>query len=154
MMLITVENKKNEKFLRTPTAVFDFSKYGKKEIRELVKTMRKIMKANDGIGLSANQIGLNTKVFVAQVGNKFYAAFNPEIVQASKEKVSLDEGCLSIPAKFGAVERPEKVILIGYDPGGKKIRIKAWGLLARVFQHEVDHLNGKLFVDRIKKLSH
>ncbi len=147
MDLVTIESKKNEKFLRTPTVSFDFSKYSKKEIRELVKAMRQMMKANDGIGLSANQVGLNTKVFVAQVGNKFYSVFNPEIIQTSKEKVSMDEGCLSIPTKFGAVKRPEKISLAGYDASGKKIRIKAWGLLARVFQHEVDHLNGKLFTD-------
>ena len=152
MDIFTVKNKKEEKFLRQKTAHFDFSKYSKKEIRELIKTMRQVMKDYLGIGLSANQIGLNIKVFVAQVANKFYSVFNPEIIEYSSETSPLEEGCLSIPETFGKVERPEKVILVGQDSQGKKIKIKAWGLLARVFQHETDHLNGKLFIDRAKSV--
>ena len=114
--------------------------------------MRRIMQEADGIGLSANQIGLNMKIFVAKVENKFYAIFNPEIIQSSKETVNLDEGCLSIPSVYGIVKRPEKVTLKGYDQNGKSVKIKAWGFLARVFQHEVDHLNGKLFIDHTKDL--
>ena len=149
---MTIQNKKNEKFLRQPTRHFDFQKYKKSEVRELVKTMRRDMQHYEGIGLSANQVGLDSKVFVAKVENKFYAVFNPEIIQSSKETVSLDEGCLSVPGIFGLVERPAKVTLKGYDPNGKPIKIKAWGLLARVFQHEVDHLNGKLFIDKAKQV--
>ena len=152
MDIFTVKNKKEEKFLRQKTAHFDFSKYSKKEIRELIKTMRQVMKDYLGIGLSANQIGLNIKVFVAQVANKFYSVFNPEIIEYSSETSPLEEGCLSIPETFGKVERPEKVILVGQGSQGKKIKIKAWGLLARVFQHETDHLNGKLFIDRAKSV--
>jgi peptide deformylase len=110
------------------------------------------MIAAEGIGLSANQIGLNTRVFVARVENKFYAVFNPEIIQESKEKNKMDEGCLSIPGVYGLVERPAKVTLKGYDANGRPIKIKAWGLLARVFQHEVDHLNGNLFIDKAKQV--
>jgi peptide deformylase len=150
MEILTVENKKNEKFLRRATAEFDFSKHHQKEIRALMATMRKIMKAANGIGLSANQIGLNIKFFTAQVENKFYAVFNPEIEKKSEEVVKMEEGCLSVPNVYGIVERPEKITLRGYDASGKKIKIKAWGLLARVFQHEVDHLNGILFIDKDK----
>ena len=64
----------------------------------------------------------------------------------------MEEGCLSVPEIFGAVERPEKITLEGFDTGGKKIKIKAWGLLARIFQHETDHLNGILFIDKAKNL--
>jgi len=152
MNIVTIAIKKNEKFLRTPTVHFDFSKYSKKEVRELVKTMRQAMQEAEGIGLSANQIGMNIKVFVAKVENKFYAVFNPELTQLSKEKISLDEGCLSIPGLYGAVERPERVVLKGLDQNGKSLKIKAWGLLARVFQHEVDHLSGKLFIDKAKQV--
>lgn len=150
MKIVTIAEKKNEKFLRTPTALFDFSKYSKKEVRELVKTMRQSMHEAEGIGLSANQIGMNIKVFVAKVENKFYAVFNPELVQLSKDQITLDEGCLSVPGVYGAVDRPEKVTLKGLDQNGKALKIKAWGLLARVFQHEMDHLNGKLFIDKAK----
>ncbi len=146
----TIQDKKEEKFLRKKTAKFDFKKHGKKEIRELIKNMRGIMKGVSGIGLSANQIGLDMSFFVAQPEKKFYAIFNPEIIKESPEKTSMEEGCLSVPGLFGIVERPEKIILTGLDSNNKKIKIKAWGLLARVFQHEVDHLNGILFIDKCK----
>lgn len=166
--VLTINKKDEEKILRRKTACFDFSKFTKKAINELIKKMRETMIAADGIGLAANQIGLNFSVFVAQIqkrdrhGNprslskdesKFYAIFNPEIIKASKEKISLEEGCLSVPGGFyGDVERHEKITLVGYDKNGKKIKIKAWGLLAEVFQHEVDHLNGKLYIDKTKNL--
>lgn len=154
--ILTINNKKEEKFLRRPTAEFDFSKYQLSKIKELIKTMRTAMKEANGIGLSANQIGIDAKVFVAQVPDnhgriKFYAIFNPIIVKTSKESEILEEGCLSVPETFGPVKRAAKIVLTGFNQYGKKIKIKAWGLLARVFQHEVDHLNGKLFIDRIKK---
>ncbi len=149
---MTIENKKDGKFLRRPAAFFDSKKYSKKEVRELIKTMRQSMQEAEGVGLSANQVGLNVKVFVARVENKFYAVFNPEIILASKETVNLDEGCLSVPGVYGVVERPERITLKGFDQNHKPLKIKAWGLLARVFQHEVDHLNGKLFIDKAKQV--
>ena len=167
--IVTVENKKDEKFLRKKTEEFDFKKFSRPEIRELIVKMKKAMRQARGIGLSANQIGLNMRVFIVKIqkidrrGNtrslsaseqKFYAVFNPEITKYSKETALMEEGCLSVPGVYGAVERPEKVMLTGFDKNGKRIRIKAWGLLAKVFQHEIDHLNGKLFIDRAKELYH
>ena len=152
MPILTIEKKGNEKILRKPTAIFDFSQHSRKEIRELIKTMRQVMKAADGVGLSANQLGFDVSLFVAQVENKFYAVFNPKIVKTSGEEIEMEEGCLSLPEKFGLVKRPEKIWLEGQSPDGKKIKIKAWGFLARVFQHEIDHLNGKLFVDSAKEI--
>jgi len=147
MKIHTIKNKKEEKNLRKPAAEFDFSKHSKKEIRELITTMRKVMKEADGVGLSANQIGLDMKVFVARFENKFYAIFNPKITKASSEKVELEEGCLSVPDASGSVKRAEKITLEGFDRNGKKLKIKAWGFLAQIFQHEVDHLEGVLFID-------
>lgn len=152
-----IDDKKQEKFLRKKTVDFDFKKFTKKEVSDLVSRMRKIMRAANGIGLSANQIGLDYKVFVAEVpdaqgGTKFYAVFNPKIEKVSEEKAPYEEGCLSIPGKWGEVMRPERIVVSGLDRNGKSAKIKAWGLLARVFQHEVDHLNGKLFIDRTKKI--
>lgn len=148
----TINHRKESSFLRKEAADFDFAKSSKKEIRGLVQRMREMMKESNGVGLSANQIGLNAKIFVAQVENKFYAIFNPKIISASKQGVSMEEGCLSVPETFGNVERPDKVILTGFDKNGKRIKIKAWGLLARIFQHEVDHLNGMLFIDKTKNI--
>lgn len=148
----TIDNKSELKLLRKKMADFDFKKYSKKEIRELVKKMREAMKKSNGIGLSANQIGIDLNVFVAQADGKFYVVFNPKILKKSEESILMEEGCLSVPEVFGNVSRPEKIILEGFDKNGKKIKIKAWGLLARIFQHEVDHLNGSVFIDKTKDL--
>lgn len=151
-MIWTINNKEQEKFLRRKTPEFDFSEISKKEMRETIKTMRAEMAKALGIGLSANQIGLNMRFFIAKVENKQYAIFNPFITKISKETILMEEGCLSAPDVYGPVERPEKITLEGFDINAKKIKIKAWGLLARVFQHETDHLNGILFVDKAKSL--
>ncbi len=149
--ILTIKNSSEEKFLRKATAPFDFKAFSRKEIGDLVRMMRKTMEDANGIGLSANQIGLNMRVFVARVERKFYAVFNPEIAKVSKDKSIMDEGCLSVPNDFKPVTRAERVTLIGYDKNGKKLKIKAFGLLARAFQHEVDHLNGKIFLDHVKR---
>jgi len=160
--IVTIENKKDEKFLRKKTAEFDFKKFSRKEINDLVNRMRKAMKLANGIGLSANQIGLNLSVFVAQApknetrgsyeSEKFYAVFNPEIIELSKNEIPFEEGCLSVPNVYGEVKPAEKLTLVGFDKTGKKIKIKARGLLAEIFRHETEHLNGKLFIDRADKV--
>lgn len=165
LKIITINKKDEKKILRNKTAAFDFSKFTQKEINDLVKAMRMTMIGANGIGLAANQIGLNMRVFVAQIpkikyqsqsitrtDTKFYSIFNPEIIKTSESKNILDEGCLSVPDIYGDVARFDKVTLIGFDKNGRKIKIKAAGLLARVFQHEVDHLNGILYFDKSKKL--
>lgn len=156
--IVTIEKKEGEAFLRTKTVPFDFSKFTKKELRELIRVMRETMKKADGVGLSANQIGRNERFFVAQIPNtqgkpEFYAIFNPQITKMSTELSNIEEGCLSVPRSYGQTPRSYRVTLDGYDANGKKIKIKAWGLLARVFQHEVDHLDGKLFIDKAKAIT-
>ncbi len=153
--ILLIDDKKSESFLRKKTAEFDFSKFSKKEIQDLVARMKRIMHAANGVGLSANQIGLDMKMFVAEVpdaqgGLKFYAIFNPEIEKLGDDKIVIEEGCLSVPGKFGDVPRATRVAIKGYNKQGRPVKIKAWGLLARVFQHEIDHLNGKLFIDHVK----
>lgn len=155
--ILTIDDKKDEKILRRKTEDFDFKKFNRREINDLLARMRQAMHRAQGIGLSANQIGLNFKLFVAEVigpngRSKFYAVFNPKIEKARPEKVASSEGCLSVPQSYGEVERPAQIVLSGYDKNGKPIKIKAWGLLARVFQHEIDHLNGILFTDKAKNL--
>lgn len=155
--IITVVQKRDERFLRKKTVPFDFKKFTRKEVNDLIIRMRRIMHAANGIGLSANQIGLEFSVFVAEVpdaqgGTKFYAVFNPKIEKTDKAMITFEEGCLSVPGTWGEVTRAEQIIVSGYNKMGKKVKVKAWGLLSRVFQHEIDHLNGKLFTDRAKKL--
>ncbi|HTY40061.1 MAG TPA: peptide deformylase [Candidatus Paceibacterota bacterium] len=165
--LYVVNDKKEEVFLRTKTRPFTINKEGalsfdgqvvaRKDMTALLQRMRRIMRIANGVGLSANQIGLPYRLFVAQVPDaqgalKFYAIFNPELEKVSPETTPLEEGCLSIPGAYGNVDRAKQVTLTGLDKHGRPLRIKAWGLLARVFQHEVDHLNGKLFIDRTKDI--
>jgi len=152
MRILTINNKKDEKILRQPTKKIDFKTFPKKELRELIVKLRLVMKKANGVGLSANQIGESLSVFVARLGEKFYVIINPEVIKKSKEVVIFEEGCLSVPGYFGMVERPEKITIVGFDQKGKKIKIKAWGVLARVFQHEIDHLNGIIFIDKAKNL--
>ncbi|MDO8516364.1 MAG: peptide deformylase [bacterium] len=155
--ILNVSDKKDNKVLRKKTKPFDLKDFKSEEIKKLVADMRRIMRAANGIGLAANQIGLPWRVFVAEVpsgdgGTKFYAMFNPTLEKTSEEHVFFEEGCLSVPGVYGEVERPERVTLNAFDAKGKPVKIKAWGLLARVFQHEMDHLNGYVFIDRTKQV--
>jgi len=150
-----ISDKKEAKLLRSRLKDYDFSSQTKKEREELIARMRTTMVAENGIGLAANQVGLNMRVFVAQLPSpdgrgykgKFYAVFNPTIVSISKKKEADIEGCLSVPGEYGAVERANKITISGYDKNQRPITISATGLLARIFQHETDHLDGKLFID-------
>lgn len=155
MTILTTQNKNNEKYLRKKVPVLDLRAESKKELKNTVKEMRIAMKKANGIGLSANQVGVSKRLFVAEAPKNdkgdfypFYAIINPVLTKISEETSIMEEGCLSIPEIYGAVERPEKIILEGLDVNGKKIKIRAWGLLARVFQHELDHLDGILFIDK------
>ncbi|KKS87726.1 peptide deformylase [Candidatus Jorgensenbacteria bacterium GWA1_49_17] len=158
--ILSISDKKENAFLRKKLPPLDFSKISRRELRELIAKMRVTMKKAIGIGLAANQIGRTERLFVAQVTSsresgsdeKFYAVLNPKIVKSSGSKIEMEEGCLSVPRRYGVVPRFERVVLEGYNLEGKKIKLKARGLLARVFQHEVDHLDGKVFVDRTKKI--
>lgn len=125
------------------------------EFKEFIAEMRKKMVEAEGVGLAANQVGENLQVFVIDKKlaeeNKVPDVFiNPEISEYSQEQDELEEGCLSIPGYFVAIPRAKKIKIKALDENGKKVRFKAKGFLARVLQHETDHLNGLLIKDRIK----
>lgn len=125
------------------------------KIKELIAAMRLKMVEAEGIGLAANQVGKDLRIFVIDKKlaeeNKVADAFiNPEISEYSKEKDEVEEGCLSIPEYFISVPRSKKIKIKALDENGQKVRFKARGFLARVLQHETDHLNGLLIKDRIK----
>ncbi|MEK7187562.1 MAG: peptide deformylase [Patescibacteria group bacterium] len=155
--ILTNKDTKDERILRHKTKEAHPSSFSAGEKKELLETMKKTMRRAHGVGLSANQIGLPYRLFVAEVPRddgtlKFYAIFNPQIEKLSKEQDFLEEGCLSVPGTYGEVKRSLEVTLKGIDKNGKAVKIKAWGLLAHVFQHEVDHLDGKLFIDKGRNL--
>jgi len=126
-------------------------------LRVLAEDMLETMRQAPGIGLAAPQVAKSVRLFVAEIeesqehpgSGKTYIVFNPEYVFKSDELVDGVEGCLSIPGWAGEVTRHEQVVIKGLDKQGNRIRIEAKGLLARVFQHEIDHLDGVLFTDRI-----
>lgn len=119
----------------------------KKTLDEMVVLMRK----KSGVGLAAPQIGIPERFFVVQVpGEQPIAFVNPEIIETSLETVDFTEGCLSVPGVWGDVSRPESIRIQAMNADGKVFRLDADGYLARIIQHEYDHLNGVLFVDHLK----
>jgi peptide deformylase len=131
-----------------------------KDLLALIDDMVETMREAPGVGLAAPQIGLSDRLIVVEyfekpedeekeeAPKKVWAVLNPEIVKASEEMVMGVEGCLSIPNLVGEVERHAAVQIKGLNKHGKPMKIKAEGWLARIFQHEIDHLNGIMFTDR------
>ena len=120
------------------------------EIRELIREMFVTMRVEDGIGLAAPQIGKSIRLFVVQADDDVERAFiNPQIIETSLETESYEEGCLSIPKQYEEVIRPSRVTVQALNERGRRFTLEADGLLARVIQHEYDHLDGVLFIDRI-----
>lgn len=118
-------------------------------LQRLVADMFETMHAAEGAGLAAPQIAVSLRLFVAQYEDHKIAVFNPEIVKAEGEELGT-EGCLSIPGYVGEnIRRASKVVVKGLDVRGKPIRIPAEGWFARILQHEIDHLNGVLYLDRL-----
>jgi len=126
-------------------------------LQRLVDDMLETMRDEPGIGLAANQIGVLQRVIVVDLpedeedpqSGRTYAVANPKIARAGSEQEEMEEGCLSVPGLVGDVWRSVEITIKGQDLQGKKIRIKARDMLARVFQHEIDHLDGTLFIDHI-----
>ena len=118
-------------------------------LRRLVDDMFETMHDADGLGLAAPQVGVTLRLVVIEHEDERYVLFNPEITR-QRGSVTEDEGCLSLPRWFGPVARSEQVTVKGRDYTGKAVRLKLEGLLARAIQHEVDHLDGTLFTDRVE----
>jgi peptide deformylase len=141
-----------------PVAKFD------KNLHTLIDDMIETMREAPGVGLAAPQIGLSERLLVIEyyereedeeneeAPKKVWAVINPEIMKASDDMVMGVEGCLSIPGLLGEVERHAEVQVKALNRHGKLMKIKAKGWLARIFQHEIDHLNGILFTDRATRV--
>ncbi|MBP1623309.1 MAG: def [Acidobacteria bacterium] len=126
------------------------------KLEEIIKNMVETMYAAPGIGLAASQVGINIRLTtidlsVGEEPGKLIVLCNPEIVSVEGTQKN-DEGCLSVPDFSETVSRPEKMVVRGKNATGEEIRIEAEGLLARCLSHEIDHLNGLLFVDRLSSL--
>ena len=133
------------------------------DVRILLDNMIDTLRAAPGVGLAAPQVGIPSRIIVIEYGEedeeqeeinkKLFTLVNPEIIKASKETVMGVEGCLSIPNIIGEVERHESITVKALNKFGQPVKIKSEGWLARIFQHEIDHLNGILFTDRATTLS-
>jgi peptide deformylase len=122
------------------------------EIRRFVDDLFETMRAAKGVGLAANQVGVARRVAVVDVGEPDpppLVLINPRIVERSDELETAEEGCLSIPEIFGDVERPLRVVVEALDADGKQYRAALAGYKARAVQHEIDHLDGILFLDHV-----
>jgi len=131
------------------------------DLKKLIDDMVETMRDEPGVGLAAPQINLSQRLIVVEYPEddsapdpkpRVFAVANPEITQGSDQRVKGIEGCLSVPNLVGEVERAESVVVQGQDKHGRPLTVKAVGWLARIFQHEIDHLNGVLFVDIAEKL--
>ena len=129
-------------------------------LQTLIDDMIETMRVTPGVGLAAPQVGVSDRVIVVEYGDdededvpkKLYALVNPEIKSFSQEAEVGVEGCLSVPGLLGEVERSLAVTAKGLNRHGQPMRIKVKGWLARIFQHEIDHLNGVVFTDRATKV--
>jgi peptide deformylase len=130
------------------------------DFRNLVEDMIETMRDAPGVGLAAPQIGMSVRLVVVEFGveddeeapKKLYVLANPEITEQSSDTVVGIEGCLSVPGLVGEVERSNKISIKGQNRAGKPVKIKAEGWLARIFLHEMDHLDGVLYTDRASKV--
>ena len=153
---IVTLNSGNPILKRKAQSVDDFGP----ELQTLIDDMVDTMRAAPGVGLAGPQVNVSQRVFVAEFGDEddeeapkiLYAVVNPEITRSSQETLVAAEGCLSVPGLLGDVDRPLEVTVIGKNRRGQPLKIKAKGWLARIFQHEIDHINGILFLDRAEKV--
>lgn len=130
------------------------------ELQTLIDDMIETMRAASGVGLAGPQVNTPLQVFVVEFGDvedeeapkKLYILVNPKVSRSSSETLLAAEGCLSVPGLMGDVERPVAVTVIGQNRRGQPLKIKVEGWLARIFQHEIDHVNGILFLDRAEKV--
>lgn len=118
------------------------------KIQQLIQDMAETMDKARGVGIAAVQVGENLRIFWVNYGHYRFAVINPHVELLSTREQKMEEGCLSYPGVWGDVVRVKKLVLTGVDPDGHEVRIVAKDYLARVIQHEYDHLQGKVIVDK------
>lgn len=121
--------------------------------QKLIDDMIETMQQANGVGLAAPQVGISLRIIVVQIPEEEpIALVNPEIIKRSGEQ-EVTEGCLSVPGYYGEIKRSAGVTVKGKNRNGQKIRIKATGLMAEALEHEIDHLNGRLYIDHVENKS-
>lgn len=123
------------------------------EVKQLIADMVLTMRAEKGIGLAATQVGYNGRVIIVETKDGAMSFINPEILKRSSELEAGEEGCLSVPGTYGSVKRHRRITLRALDTKGQEEVYEAQGMFARVLQHEIDHLNGIVFIDKVESFS-
>ena len=137
--------------LRNKSRPIDISKMN--EIKYFAKEMERALNEKDGLGLAASQVGKNIQLALIRTQEGVLALINPRLIKKSFSREVMEEGCLSVPHVFGLVKRPRMIKVETLTFNGQKKTISAHGLFARVIMHEIDHLNGILFIDKVKKIT-
>lgn len=119
-----------------------------KHILTLLDDMKETLHVEEGVGLAAPQVGVLRRIAIVEYDEKYYELINPKILKASGELIE-EEGCLSVIGQRGCVKRPETITVAYMDRSGKRHKIELTGIVARIFCHEIDHLDGVLFVDKM-----
>lgn len=160
---------KDNPILREVAKPVDLKHIGSKSLASVLNKMRRALhKEQDGVAIAAPQVGESLRIFMVKdeivmltkkmsensVEEKVpdMVFINPEIIKASKKKKEMDEGCLSVRWLYGKVKRSEKILIRAYNESGERFQAGASGLLAQIFQHEIDHLDGILFIDKAKNV--
>jgi peptide deformylase len=136
--------------LRKKSILVDLKKINEKDFKNLIDDMKHTMLKKDGVGLAAPQIGKNKRIITVNTKDGVIAMINPRIINKSFLKEWDEEGCLSVPGIYGKVKRSKKLKCEFFDMDKKKNIISAQGFFARIIQHEIDHLDGILFIDKAK----
>ncbi len=138
----------NEKLRQVSEKISDKA-LGSEELNTLITDMVETMKIENGIGIAAPQIGVHKRLIIIDTGDGPQALINPEITARSLRKIESEEGCLSVPGVYGFVKRHREIKAKAQDRNGNEVTFKARGLLSIVLQHEIDHLDGILFIDKV-----
>ena len=147
--IVTIPNP----ILRQRAKELAYEEIKNQDIQKLIADMKETVEPAGGVGLAAPQVGFSVRLIVIAIQNKITVLINPEIINFSWRKEVAEEGCLSVPGKWGSVKRAKIIKVKALSENGEVVKFKAKDLFARVIQHEIDHLNGMLFTDRAKKIA-
>jgi peptide deformylase len=140
--------------LRERSVDVDAARITTPEFQKFADDFSAFMMEKDGAGFAAPQIGRKERIIVINEGKRVGVYVNPEIIKTSPAMAESEEGCFSVPGVFGVVDRHKRVTIQALDRHGRRVTLQCSGLQAFIFQHEIDHLNGILFIDKVKRITH
>lgn len=141
-----------DKILRTKSTPLEIEEIND-DLRKTLDDMVETMRLANGVGLASNQVNIDRRYFVLEIDNIVKKCINPEILEILEDSVEVEEGCLSIPGIYKKVARPNKIRVSYLDENGQKQEEVMEGLWAKAFQHETDHINGMMFIDRLSPIN-